>query len=314
MKYAGKEGLKARGLCRSFGLCISALLIMSGCNDSESPLSEPADVQVPGDTETQTGSAPVTQAVALNFQAMVGDEEARCGQTYSNVGTPSANWTPQDFRFFVHDLRLIDEAGNEVSVVLDEVPGWQYRGAALLDFENAEGACADGTPETRGVVSGSVPQGNYRGVVFRIGVPVALNHLDAATLPAPLGPDNPMWWGWLNGYMFTKIEGLVGSAPFFIHLGSTGCVDAQGMVPSDEGICARPNRPEVRFPTFDLQTNRVAFDVKAIVGGMNTSQNLGGPPGCMSNPLDPECAVVLPKLGVELDGSYAGTQPAFRSL
>lgn len=56
----------------------------------------------------------------------------------------------------------------------------------------------------------SVPEGEYRGIRFSIGVPKLVNHADPAQYaPAhPLNPNNnQLHWNWAGGYIFLAIEG-----------------------------------------------------------------------------------------------------------
>ena len=67
---------------------------------------------------------------------------------------------------------------------------WQYENVALLDFEDKTGGCRDvGTVETNAQVVGTVPEGDYTGLTFDLGVPFELNHIDASTAPSPLNVD-----------------------------------------------------------------------------------------------------------------------------
>ena len=59
-------------------------------------------------------------------------------------------------------VRLVKADGSEVPVTLTQDGLWQVDDVALLDFENATGACANGTEETRDVVEGTVPAGRLR--------------------------------------------------------------------------------------------------------------------------------------------------------
>ncbi|MGI9627435.1 MAG: MbnP family protein, partial [Longimicrobiales bacterium] len=79
---------------------------------------------------------PGPEAVAINFQAQVNGAAFACGTSYDNVGTSNTTITPVDFRFYVHDVRLVTSAGSEVPVELTQDGQWQREGLALLDFED----------------------------------------------------------------------------------------------------------------------------------------------------------------------------------
>jgi len=56
----------------------------------------------------------------------------------------------------------------------------------------------------------NVPEGDYAGLEFQLGVPAAVNHIDPAQWAAghPLNPIvNGLHWGWSGGYVFAAIEG-----------------------------------------------------------------------------------------------------------
>lgn len=146
-----------------------------------------------------------TKEVAINFEAWVGEEEFACGESYDNVGTSESTITPTDFRFYVSNVALVDEDGNAVPIELEQDGKWQYQNVALLDFEDGSGVCDNGTAETRTMVLGTVPEGNYESLQFTLGVPKKLNHEDAAIAPSPLNLTS-MWWNWQGGYKFLRAD------------------------------------------------------------------------------------------------------------
>ena len=146
-----------------------------------------------------------TQKVKINFEALVDDEEFKCGESYEKVGSSKSTVTPTDFRFYVSDVALIDEDGNVVPVELQQDGVWQYQNVALLDFENGKDDCDNGTSDTRTKVVGTVPEGDYESLQFTLGVPKKLNHEDAAIAPSPLNLTS-MWWNWQGGYKFLRVD------------------------------------------------------------------------------------------------------------
>jgi uncharacterized repeat protein (TIGR04052 family) len=244
---------------------------------------EPSDGGTDASTaDASTDGGGATQSVTLNFRASFGDQEFACGQEYADQGTPSTLITPQDLRFYVSNVRLVNEQGAEVPLTIEERSPFQGGGVALLDFEDASGACQNGTPDTNSTVTGSVPAGSYSGVKFSTSVPADLNHQDPTTLPAPLQAGG-MTWGWLYGYKFLKVEvlqvltpqltdaGPDASAPVpgagLLHLGSTGC---SNQVEADAGddfaappttACGSPNRNEIELTGFDPEANVIVADI-----------------------------------------------------
>lgn len=234
----------------------------------------PAPVSDASATEgAPDAAAPVPrQAVTLRFTAQIGERDLRCGEVYAAQGSSGVRVEPTDLRLFVQDVQLVRSDGQLVPVTLDERLPWQTRDVALLDFEDGQGSCLVGNAETNDIVTGSVPAGSYRGVLFSNGVPEALSHADPATLPAPLQAGG-MSWGWLLGYKFLVAElaqvndgdaglpdaGLPGFS--LLHLGSTACSGNPG---AGSVSCALPNRNAIRLDDFDPDVNRVVLDVGAL--------------------------------------------------
>jgi hypothetical protein len=79
----------------------------------------------------------------LNFSARVGDEQARCGQMFSGLGTTSQNAEIMDMRLYVTNVRLVTEDGREVALELEQDGQFQVENVALLDFEDATAGCGD---------------------------------------------------------------------------------------------------------------------------------------------------------------------------
>lgn len=292
------------------GAIVASLAMAGGCNDEV----------------VSSGGTPVV----LRFAAKVGDVPFACGTTFSVAGVGPV--TPLDWRMFVHDVRLVDTGGHEFPVTLDQDGVWQTDNVALLDFEDKTGTCTSGTTGTHLVVSGTVDAelaGNeattFNEVRFKLGVPSALNHADPATAKPPLDLTG-LFWGWQAGHKFLRIDMLVpdtgatgatgdadaiATRPFSVHLGSTGCTldNATHTVKK----CAGPNRPEIALPGFDLTGSTIVLDFAALVAGVDlAADDAGGALGCQGDKDDPECAVVMPHLGLELaTGLAAAGQTAF---
>lgn len=152
-----------------------------------------------------TQAQPDTQEIAINFAAYVGEAAFACGETYDEVGTAKSTITPKDFRFYVSNLALIDQAGNVIPLKLSQDEKWQYQNTALLDFENGTKSCDNGTAEINTKVVGTIPTGDYQSLQFTLGVPQKLNHSDAAIAPSPLNLTS-MWWNWQGGYKFLRVD------------------------------------------------------------------------------------------------------------
>lgn len=242
------------------------------------------------------------EPLTITFEARVGAAAFECGTSLEDVGSSEASAEPRDFRFFVHDVRLLDAEGNAVPVQVDERAPWQARGVALLDFEDGSGGCVGGDAAVNATLTGRVAPGTYTGLAFRIGVPEAVNHGDPAVAPAPLAAGT-MSWGWLSGYKFLRADLGNASAGGVLHLGATGCT---GDPATDSVTCARANHPEVMLDGFDIATSRVVADIGSLFAGID----LASAAPCHS--AGDACTSMFQSLGLDLaTGQSSGEQSVF---
>ena len=249
------------------------------------------------------------RAVAIEFRVRVGAEPLACGATYANLGTTQSTWEALEAKLFIHDPRLVRSDGSEVPVALDQDGRWQRDRFALLDFDDSTGSCAPADEATNLAVRGTVPDDDYAGLRFQIGVPPESNHLDAATAPAPLNQPG-MWWSWRGGYKFMRFDGKTrGNAAYFLHLGASGC---EGAV-STGFECTAGNLPDVELAQFDVDRDAVELDLGQVWADVDLDRQIDFQTdfvqGCMSSATDPECPSVLAALGLNLDGTPAGSPP-----
>ncbi|ATB28606.1 MbnP family copper-binding protein [Melittangium boletus] len=257
-----------------------------GCGVSDPPTAKPISVTLP-------------------FEARVGAEPFACGRTYTGLGTTASTYEPQDFRVYLHDVRLVAEDGQEVPVTLTEDGVWQKSGAVLLDFADKSGLCTNGTAAMNTRIMGSVPEGNYRGLRFTLGLPGSLNHQDVSIAPAPFN-DLGLFWSWRSGYLFTRIEGRTTGlrSGHSMHLGSTDC---PALVPGQESDgCLFPNRPGVDLEGFVPGESKVVLDLARLFEGSNLDVNAPGTAaGCMASQQDPDCAPVFHRMGLAFGSQVA---------
>ncbi len=275
-------------------------------------------------------SSTSTQPIILKFAAKVGSQPFACGTTYS-LGKPATAVTPNDFRFYVSEVALLNAQGKATPVTLEQDGKWQYKSVALLDFENKTGACANGTIEMRDRIVGTFPKGRYTGLKFTLGVPFELNHNDATLAPSPLNLTG-LWWNWQLGYKFARLDlqkppmhssnssspkphkaesgHAEASSGFPIHLGSTGCAaEPPAQKPT---ACQNPNKAVVTFPRFNANQNVVVADLAQLVAKADLSQNQPKTaPGCMSEPEDKDCLGIMTNLGLSFIGKPAVKQTFF---
>ena len=272
---------------------VAASLSITGCGGSSSSNSE---------------RSASTSEVAIAFAAVAGTEAIDCATTYT-LGSANTEVTLEDFRFYLHDLRLITDSGEEVAVTLAQ-NDWQNGDIALVDFQDQADKCSGDSKSIHTIVSGTVPnQGqSFTGVSFVIGVPAASNHRLSSAQPSPLNVTS-LFWAWQSGYKFMRLDvAPVGGGDnqatgntftaWNIHLGSTGCSgDPQS---GDTVTCTNNNRPRITLDNFDLNSQQVQVNYGALVANSNLSLNQGGAPGCMSGVDDPECNDLFTALGLNL--------------
>ncbi len=253
------------------------------------------------------------QPVSIQFKAVVGGDDLTCGKTYPGIGTSKSTITPRDFRFYVHNVRLVDAAGKETPVELKQDEKWQLDNVALLDFEDAKGSCANGTPDLNSFVSGTIPKGDYTGLRFTLGVPFEKNHTDLTKMSSPLNL-TALAWVWNAGRKFARLDFSSTGAPrgYAIHLGSTGCTpnETKTTVPTQ---CANPNRVEVSFENFDLGKDVVIADLASLLEDSDVDQTGKMMSGCMSGPGTPACAPLFSHLGLPFPNQEVKKQTFFRT-
>lgn len=262
-----------------------------------------------GDDAGEAG--PTSSPVTLRFAARVGDAPASCTGRYAGLGVPGVDAGLRDLRMYVHDVRLVDASGAEVLLELEQDGAFQVDGVALLDFEDASGACERGTPEVRDVVVGTAPTGDYRGVRFRLGVPQELNHTDVVGAPPPLD-QSALFWGWSDGRIFLAASTTAdneqgGERVFQVQIASAGCVGDPRV--GDVVACERPNRGAVELDDVDLERDVIVVDVAALLDGVDVRSDAS----CHADAAEGPCAGVFAAAGIGADGQpSAATQSLFR--
>ena len=116
------------------------------------------------------GGGSSERQATIKFQAQVNGQDFVCGATYQNVGVGSpGTYQVNDWRFYIHDVQLVGLDGNRQTLTLDQDGVWQYRTVALLDVRKD---CGQGALPTNAVVTGTVADGLYTGICFKVGVPL----------------------------------------------------------------------------------------------------------------------------------------------
>lgn len=133
----------------------------------------------------------------LDFNFQFENEEFIINQVYNY---------PLDYTFkieklllYISDVKLIDVDGvsHDISKVI------------FVDSDSDENG-----------ISAIIPEGNYKSIVFSIGVPQSLNgtqnpDFDAALYDPnhPLSLSNAMYWTWNTGYRFVLLDGRINTNP-----------------------------------------------------------------------------------------------------
>lgn len=303
-------------MCLATGLV--ALAFMSGCSDDE--------------------SAPTPRAFSLAFAAKAGEKDVDCSTPITGLGPDEAHSVGvSDLRFYVSNLKLWDERGEELAVTLDE-NDFQYSSDAgqvsLIDLTgNSAGSCAgnaiafaEGTARTNDSITGSTIVDEVAAVSFDVGVPQAvmqdvIANNSAEGAPSPLGE---MQWTWASGYrhfvMNFVVEGAEGEAgEGYLHVGSRDCGPADGLALEDREECGFVNTPSVKLSAFELEDDKVVVDIPALLSGLDfvspiydfdTFEVIGEGPGveCHSSPMQPDCAIVFDSFGLTETGSSKPAQ------
>jgi len=265
---------------------------------------------------------PTTRSVTLQFAAEANGQALTCDSALSGLGTSAASGKLRDFRFYVHNVRLIKADNTEVSVTLDGNE-WQSSGVALLDFQNKSDNCGGSTKPTHTALTGNVTEGDYVGVAFTVGLPESLNHQNQTAAASPMNIAS-LFWSWQAGYKFMRFDvapdgGITrptdvtfAQTTFNFHLGSTDCT---GLPQNQEAVtCSRINRPDVRLDNFNVSTQQILLNYGALISEIDITQDISGAPGCMSGLSDQECQSMFTQLGLDFTAgtpSTALTQTVF---
>ncbi len=238
--------------------------------------------------------APPQVPVVINFGASWNAQPIQCAENGLSLS---------DLRLYISDVILIDADGREHALNLAPDERWQQRNVALLDLEDGEGSCSNGTPDTNAMVHGTAAAAEFAGVRFTVGVPFELNH-DNPLLADPPLDDAAMHWHWRSGYKFFRAGVVNDNDSFWIHLGSTGC---EGTV-QNISRCNSPNRVSVELADFSPDKDRISIELSALFRGVDLDDGVRS--DCSSGPAETACQEPFAALG--LDDKLVQTQAVFR--
>jgi uncharacterized repeat protein (TIGR04052 family) len=203
--------------------------------------------------------------------------------------------TLSDLRFYVFDVHLRDSAGKMQQLRLSNDDSWQRDGVALLDLEDGQHNCLNGTAAINDQLRGSIAAADYRGLTFTLGVPFERNHSDPLRAAAPLD-DPAMHWHWRGGYKFLRAGLGTATDGFWLHLGSTGC---EGTLQNITG-CHAPNRVTVELENFVPGRDIVVVDLGELLTDAELAD--GTASDCSSGPAERHCETAFRALGLDHAG------------
>ncbi len=211
-----------------------------------------------------------------------------------------------DLRFYVSDVVVMDAAGREHGLELT-ANDWQQENVGLIDLENGEGACRNGTKEIHAVLSGLTTAVEVAGVRFTVGVPFEQNHANPLLADEPLD-DAAMHWHWRSGYKFLRAGIEATDDSFWIHLGSTRC---EGTVQNISG-CNSPNRVTVILPEYSPGEDRIEVRLSELFRDIELDDGVRG--DCSSGPAEANCAAPFAALGLAFGDGPVTPQTVFGIL
>ena len=283
-----------------------------------------------------TDSAEPAEPFALRFAAVADGREVGCTDDLGGFGPSGTDHVGlNDLRFYVSNVKFLDADGAAVELTLDS-DDFQYASAdgavALIDLtSNTEGSCntsavdfAEGTARTHAALTGKTQLARVDRISFDVGVPqrvmkTTIANTTAEGAPSPL---NEMYWSWNSGYRhfvmnFAVTNGAGDTGAGYVHVGSIGCAPDDGSKAlSDRESCTFVNTPTVSLTGFDLATNTVAIDLRALAQGLDfispiydpvTFEIIGQGPGveCHSSPDQPDCPTIFAGFGVDITSGQA---------
>ena len=235
--------------------------------------------------------SPPRQTVSIEFEARLGDEPIDCETVVDGVAMT-------DLRFFVTEPILFDSElqGTSDDYEFLEIARdgrWQQDDLVLIDLENGRGACVNGTADTNSVLTATVPEGDFSGLLFWVAVPFERNHADPLAAAAPLD-DSTMHWHWRSGYKFLRAGFETEDDGFWMHVGSAGC---EGTVQNITG-CRFPNRAQINVHDY-RPGDKIVFDFAPFIDSVDVSD--GQPTDCSSGPAEEACRGPFRVLGLDFD-------------
>jgi hypothetical protein len=137
----------------------------------------------------------------FNMLARVGGQAFEKDAIYENI--LGQRFRLSDFRMLVSDLTLVKTNGEDT--LLAETLLLNFTEESIRKTDHGEGV----------YIQFDVPEGEYQGIRFGIGVPSSRNQdVDPTDYASghPLSPSAGMHWNWITGYKFLVMEGQMDSS------------------------------------------------------------------------------------------------------
>ena len=232
------------------------------------------------------------ETVEVPFELRFGSDPISCETTVDGVGLT-------DMRFFVSALAFTGDDGSVWPATFEPDGTWQTETVSLIDLENGQGACLNGSSATHATLRARHRGPAITGVSFEVSVPAALNHGDPVLATPPLSY-TPMHWHWASGYKFLRAGIEKGSDSYFLHLGSSRCEGTIG----DLLGCKSPNRTVVMLADFVPGQHAIVVDVGELFADIDMTD--GHRSECMSGPADEGCRGPFGRLGLDFNSGDSG--------
>ena len=205
---------------RTLVIATTAIAALSSCSkDNNTP--QPGKPN-PGQEEKPTPGLQGNGKVSLQFENYVGNEKLTLGADANAAKAYTSNGQTLKFsevKYVITNIVLVKADGTKVAYHTEDLD----KGGFLINQEN--------TASLSPILS-EIPQGDYKGIEFGLGVKKELNNLSLQDkfpnfyrLTGSFKQAQIMHWEWANGYRFVKLEGWYSNATatndtLSIHMGS----------------------------------------------------------------------------------------------
>ena len=179
---------------RTLVIATTAIAALSSCSkDNNTPQPDKPTPELQGNGK-----------IALQFENYVGEEKLTLGADANTAKAYTSNGQTLKFsevKYVITNIVLVKADGTKVAYHTEDLD----KGGFLINQEN--------TASLSPILS-EIPQGDYKGIEFGLGVKRELNNLSLQDkfpnfyrLTGSFKQAQIMHWEWANGYRFVKLEG-----------------------------------------------------------------------------------------------------------